>query len=228
MNIHERVRKIRQEHSLSIQELSKKIGIPDRTISNYERGERKPSVEYLSLLAENLDANPEWLILGTGEIFLSKEKTASQEKLPDGLTPSDFTFIPMIDLQAAAGSGVIIDTESTKDFIAFTKDWLFKNVKAPLNELVMFLTKGDSMEPTIRDGDMLLVDKSDTVLKSEGIYVIRMDDSLIVKRVQRLPDKKAEIISDNSLYKPFIIDLTDESIGVIGKVVWFGRQIERF
>lgn len=228
MNIHERIRKIRTEASLTILELSKLIGVPDRSISNYERGERKPSVEYLSFLAEKLDANPEWLMLGRGNMFIDKSKVKEGGKLPDDLTPNDFLFIPMIDLKAAAGGGVIVDTEKVKDFIAFTKDWLFKTVTAPVNELVMFLTKGDSMSPTINDGDMLLVDKSDTVLKSEGIYVIRMDDSLIVKRVQKLPDKKAEIISDNSVYKPFVIDLTDETISVIGKVVWFGRQIERF
>lgn len=55
-----------------------------------------------------------------------------------------------------------------------------------------------------------------------------MDNSLIVKRVQKLPEHKADITSDNTVYKPFVIDLADESIAFIGKVVWFGRQIERF
>lgn len=228
MNIHERIRRIRTECHLTILELSKILDIPDRTISNYERGERKPSVDYLSLLAEKLDANPVWLMLERGEIFIDKTVVKPEGKLPDDLTPNDFIFIPMYDLKAAAGSGSIVDNEKVKDFIAFTRDWLFKNVTAPLNQLIMIHTKGDSMSPTINDGDMLLVDKSDTDLKNDGIYVLRMGNSLIVKRIQHLPENKAEIISDNHLYKPFIIDLKDESVAVIGKVVWFGRQIERF
>ena len=225
MNIHERVRKIRTEHSLTIQELSKLLETPDRTISNYERGERKPSVDYLILLAEKLQANPEWLILGKGEMFIDAEKS-SQLNIPKQVDLANYRFIPYYDLKAAAGDGSIIDDDNIKDYIAFTKEWLSKNIPASFNNLIILIAKGDSMDPTIKDGDLLIVDTTiKDSIKNDGIYIIRMDDYLVVKRLQRLHESKLAIMSDNPRYKSYEIDLNeDANTGIVGQVVWFGRQ----
>lgn len=226
MNIHERIRQIRIESNLTLIDLGKLLGIPDRTISNYERGERKPSVEYLTLLAEKLNANPQWLILGTGEMFLDKQEEYILNGLPKSISPYDFKYIPMCELKAAAGGGCIIDTEEIIDYLAFKKDWLRKNITGSPNNIVIFIAKGDSMYPTIKDGDILLIDKDDKHIKQEGIYVIRIEDSLIVKRIQKLPGNKVEVISDNTTYTKYVIDFEkDQDVDIIGKVVWYGRHV---
>lgn len=223
MNIAERIRKIRQEVGLTILELSKKINVSDRTISNYERGERKPSVDYLTLLYEHLEANPEWLLSGKGEMFT--DKTSSN--MPAKFSVSDFLFIPKLVLKASAGHGSIVDLENIEDYIAFQKDWFNKNIHAPQNALAVMTANGDSMEPTIKNGDMLLVDTSQNQARTDNIYIIRIDDCLVVKRVQCLPGQKIQIISDNKNYDTYTLDLSDESqsISIIGKVVWYGRSI---
>ena len=73
MNINNRLRKIRKEKKLTIQEFSTLIDVPENTISNYERAVRKPSVEYIQILIDKLDANPRWILTGQGEMFLSQE-----------------------------------------------------------------------------------------------------------------------------------------------------------
>lgn len=226
MNIFERIRKIRQECDLTIFQLSDKIGIPNRTISNYERGERKPSVEYLTLLYEHLNANPEWLLSGRGEMFTDKEKTSLQAKV----SADEFTFYQKMNLDAAAGYGAIAEDEEIEDYIAFKKDWANKHISSPKNAIRVLTAKGDSMEPTIKNGDLLLVDISQSEAKSDNIYVLRIDHSLVVKRIQRLPGNKLQVISDNKNYEPYVVDLSDESqeTVIIGKVLWYGRQIESF
>lgn len=223
MNIAERIRKVRQEHGLTILELSKKIGVSDRTISNYERGERKPSVDYLALLYEHLEANPVWLICGKGEMFIDLKAQDAATKF----SIEEFLFIPKLVLKPSAGCGSLIDFEDVEDYIAFQRDWFNKHVPASKNSLKIMTANGDSMEPTIKNSDMLLVDISQNQAKTDNIYVIRIDDCLVVKRVQCIPGNRLQIISDNKNYTPYEIDLTDEAqdIKIIGKVVWYGRSI---
>jgi len=70
MDLKDRVREVRKLKGLTISELSKKIGVPERTISNYELGERKISVEYITLLNTHLGTSLNWLISGEGEMFI--------------------------------------------------------------------------------------------------------------------------------------------------------------
>lgn len=226
MNLHERIRQIRTESHLTLIDLGKLLGVPDRTISNYERGERKPSVEYITLLAEKLNANPQWLILGTGQMFISTEEKESLNGLPQSMSPYDFKYVPMCELNAAAGDGCVVEGEEIIDYLAFKKDWLRKHISGSTNNIVIFVAKGDSMYPTIKDGDVLMIDTNEKHIKQEGIYVLRISDSLIVKRIQPIPGHKAEVISDNDNYKPYTIDFkTDQDVFIIGKVVWYGRYV---
>lgn len=222
MNIAERIRKIRQEKGFTIIELGQEIGVSDRTISNYERGERRPSVDYLTLLYEHLDANAEWLLSGNGDML--KDKSSN---MPVKISADDFWFIPKLNINAAAGAGSIVDVENVEDYIAFQKAWFNNHIFAPKSSLAVLTANGDSMEPTIKNGDMLLVDTSQNQAKSDNIYIIRVDHSLVVKRVQCLPGNKLQVISDNKTYDSYIIDLADESqqASIIGKVVWYGRAI---
>ena len=83
------------------------------------------------------------------------------------------------------------------------------------------------MEPTLRPGDIILIDKSNSAASRDGIYVIRIDNALLVKRVQRLPGNIIKISSDNPTYEPFEVNAADkhEDIAIIGRVVWTGRRV---
>lgn len=213
MNIHERIRKARKDSALTILELSTLTGIPGRTISNYERADRNPSVEYITILAEKLGVNPSWLLLGQGQAFINKEEKGNQ--FPEGKTADDFIFIP------------VLENIDKRDYIAFPKNLVFKEISSA-NEPVLIKNNSDSMNPTIKQGDTLIIDKSVKKLQIEGIYAFNINESISTKRFQLLPDKKAKLINDNTHYPSYIIDLNDESINIIGSVIWFGRLIERF
>ena len=92
-------------------------------------------------------------------------------------------------------------------------------------EFCLAYVEGESMEPALRPGDLVLLDRSATI--REGIYAIRIDDGLFVKRLQRLPGNQIKATSDNPAYGPFTIDLgqVPAGISIVGRVVWAGRQM---
>lgn len=79
---HQKIKIIRQELGLSVAKLSKKIGIPERTIVSYERNERMPSIEFLAQLCKTFDVNANWFIFDKGEMFNAPQF----EQVEDALT----------------------------------------------------------------------------------------------------------------------------------------------
>jgi len=84
--------------------------------------------------------------------------------------------------------------------------------------------RGESMEPTLRSGDLILVDTKPREV-AEGISVLRLDETLLVKRLNLLPGKQLKVVSDNPAYEPFQIDLRNppEDFAVVGRVLWSFR-----
>lgn len=85
---------------------------------------------------------------------------------------------------------------------------------------------GDSMEPTLLAGDLVLVDHGrNTIASQGGIYAIAVDDEIMIKRVQPAFPDKPLVISDNKQYPAF--ELSKNAVRVNGKVIWFAREMER-
>lgn len=215
--IGQRLREIRTQSALTIEELSKMINIAPKTISNYERGERQASVEYLTLLYEHLNACLEWIVSGKGPMFFDIE--SGQKVFMDNIT-----YIPIYDIKTAAGHGCIIENETVIGHYPFEKEWFNKNILAPKNTLVMFEVKGESMEPSIKDGDLIMVDTSNKTIR-DGVFVVRFDNSLVVKRLELMPNNKLQVKSDNPEFSTFTVDLHESGIAVIGKVIWHGKKL---
>lgn len=86
--------------------------------------------------------------------------------------------------------------------------------------------RGDSMEPTLHDGDLLLIDTRFDAIKDDSIYILQADSHLIVKRVQLSLDGSLDIISDNPRYDKQTISAEDaKEIKVIGRLRWYGHEI---
>jgi hypothetical protein len=134
--------------------------------------------------------------------------------------------IPRLKVGASAGPGAFPESESAIAYMAFEKGWLQQVTSAPTSKLSIIRVQGDSMHPTLSDGDEIMVDNSEPGTKLlDGIYVLRRDDTLMVKRIAVHPGtRRLTISSDNEAY-PSWPDCKPESITVIGRVVWAGRKI---
>lgn len=137
----------------------------------------------------------------------------------------DFAYIPLYDIQAAAGGGAEVETEEVKDFLAFKQDWIRGVLRVNPKDLRLIYVDGDSMEPTLHHGDIILLNIGNHSVVRDGIYVVRIGKAVLVKRLQILPQNKLKVKSDNEGYEPFTVDLEKlgEEVAIIGRVVWAGR-----
>ena len=180
------------------------------------------------------EISPAWLLTGEGPMRKGDRGQAedfiSKDQAPAYATGTgDYCYIPLYDVRAAAGGGAVVDREQIVDFLSFKSEWIRVQLHAAPQDLYLIHVEGESMEPTLRPGDVILVDhRAAGSLPRDGIYVLRMDDTLLVKRLQRLPGGVIEVTSDNPAYKPFSINtqtMAQENMDIIGRVVWCGRRM---
>ncbi len=134
--------------------------------------------------------------------------------------------VPRLDIRASAGPGALAGEERAISHIGFDEKWLRHLSRGPASQLSMIRVQGDSMAPTLVDGDDILVDRSGRANNlRDGIYVIRREDALLVKRIALGPSaRRVTIKSDNEAYPSWPgVDLAE--IDVIGRVIWAGRRI---
>ena len=126
----------------------------------------------------------------------------------------------------SAGPGAVVTEELGKPYFAFDERWLKGLTSTPPARLSIVRVEGDSMSPTLNPGDEILVDLGDCgdPLR-DGIYVIRVDDSVVVKRLALHPmGRRVTVQSDNPAY-PDWPDCDIDDIHCIGRVIWAGRKV---
>ncbi|HVM37112.1 MAG TPA: S24 family peptidase [Sphingomicrobium sp.] len=146
------------------------------------------------------------------------------EPEPDagGLTP-----VKRSAVRVSAGPGSMSGEEAGKPYFAFDERWLKALTASPARQLSIIRVEGDSMAPTLRAGDDILVDLGECQERlRDGIYVLRVDDALVVKRIALHPvGGQVTVQSDNPAY-PDWPDCGLDEIKVIGRVIWAGRKID--
>ena len=137
----------------------------------------------------------------------------------------DYVLIPHLDIGASAGGGAETGTEAPLAVLAFQSNWVRGIATGRAEALSVIRVEGDSMLPTLADGDQILVDTDDRERLRDGIYVLRTDDALLVKRLSVNPaTRRLTIRSDNDAF-PSWDDCDPAGVAVIGRVVWVGRKL---
>ena len=143
----------------------------------------------------------------------------------DAGADGDFVMIGVYDVAAAAGEGIIIEGEHETGKLAFRADWLRSVTRARPDELAVVTVRGDSMHPTLADGDTILVDLTQRAPAADGIYVVRYGEYVLVKRLLIDPVRRQVTIAcDNPSYPPLSPVRPDE-VDVAGRVIWLGRRV---
>jgi phage repressor protein C with HTH and peptisase S24 domain len=139
----------------------------------------------------------------------------------------DLVQVPILDVEASAGYGALAEMEAKSAQFGFDPNWLRKLTASKSPSLSIIGVRGDSMEPTLSDGDDVLVDLGDNQTRlRDGIYVLRMDDALAVKRIAIEPHgRKVSVVSDNPAY-PTWNGLDRRTVNIVGRVLWFGRKLQ--
>lgn len=175
--------------------------------------------------------------LGLPDGWMDAQQTGSAEQRQTGLDPrtqqliADYTLVPRYDVTAGLGQGVWFRSEQVIDELAFKTGWLRGRGLQP-DRVAVIACRGDSMAPTIRDGDVALIDLRSPAKLRDGVFAIRRqnngdDSEIIVKRLQYLMSGKIRIISDNDdVASPEELQPEDmQGVEVIGGVVWAGGDV---
>ena len=236
----------------STSEIADKIGMSYVGLSKVFSKDALPKADTPLKIHEVSGCDLKWLMTGEGVPFPKGAATGSNQELQEPVAGynvkwnaksiqtapkvrdtlgnpvdlSEFVFIPRYNVKVAAGHGYIAEDEKPRFTMAFRKYWIRVHLRTDPKSLSVVKVAGDSMEGILFDGDNVLVDHSRNQ-PGNGLYVLRIGEELIVKRTQTLPGNHLLVSSANEAYQPFELNLADETSGVeiIGKVVWFGRQI---
>jgi len=240
-----RLRLFREATHTSQSAFAESLGIPRTTLINYEKGTLVPA-DVLLPLKEKYELNIDWFLTGKGPMFtgakfptvgnleaaiVSDSKTETVHNLPDSGIPPPLQvvrqseiegkhfLVPLLDQKVSAGNGATLPD----------KDVVVSYIPAPLylsrfgNNVAALQVRGDSMEPTLKDGDLVVCDTYGW--QGDGIYVIRMDGEGFVKRLTRRPGRLV-VLSDNGAYHPFEESLESQALSVVGRVRCAVRKME--
>jgi len=202
-------------------------GVKAEMIGKYITGRAKPSFYAIRDLAVAGNVSVDWLAEGAR---LDVKATLDRMEMEGDMRPlnDDFVTVPRYDVRLAAGGGAFNERARRIDVIPFTREFLQRKLgRNTADGLAILEARGDSMEPTIGDGDLVLVDRRQDGLE-DGIMAFVRDDTAYVKRIRCLLDG-VEIISDNrDVYEPLVVsrERLDE-LSIIGRVRWIGRVLGR-
>ena len=142
--------------------------------------------------------------------------------VPDRIT--SYIAVGRLAVGASAGGGAEVGEEREAGRIAFDPA-LLRQLGVRRDAASLITVQGDSMEPTLSDGDDIMVDAAAVSQPlREGIHVIRMDGTLMVKRLAHAPGGRLSVLSDNAAYRDYEA-VEPDGIELIGRVVWVGRRL---
>lgn len=161
---------------------------------------------------------------GVDEALLGGPEPQVHEKTQKGGHQA-IAFVPRLMLAASAGAGALTGQEFQNGTVGFDQRWLRSLGLVPEN-LSIIDVQGESMSPTLNNGDTIMVDHGDgTDRLRDGIYVLRLDDALMVKRVALAPrrGRKTLAISSDNPHYPSWEDVDRSLVDIVGRVVWSSR-----
>lgn len=210
----------------SIRSFSNKCGISNKTVRQYILNEVEPSREKVERMSEVLSVSPGWL--GFGEVSSS----VSENPTAYGFD-KEYSYISELHVDPQVG----IETKR----VAFRREWLEQRHLEARN-LAVVRHRGDTMQPTLLDGDALLIrvfhhkdgDAMRLGLESitsidDGLYLVKIGSTQKVLRVCLRSTDQLQLISDNDRYPPRLVSLTEDAspaeITIVGSVLWIGRWL---
>jgi phage repressor protein C with HTH and peptisase S24 domain len=212
MTIGERIKQVRAELGMSRADLVRAADIPYPTLAGIENSDQGSSTR-LHAIAKALRVRPEWLETGKGA------KAATE----DVVIEDGWSDIIGVRQAAALGEGAVVDEYAETHKLKFRAESL-RRKKLRADRLAVLYGRGDSMAPTIKNGDAILFDTSDIEPRDDKIYVISYEGHLMAKRLVELGGRwfiQSDNNDDPKWRKPVAVDETRQ-FAIHGRVRWIG------
>lgn len=223
----ERILEERKRLDMTQPQMAEAGGVSKGSQILYEKG-NAPTADYLRGIAL---AGADILYILTAERSAASMPVTMMRSIQDAMArPEEFAPVPVYSAELAAGGGAVNAVEDVIDHMAFRRDWLRKMDVSP-SAAVVARARGESMAPTLHDGDVVLIDRSRAEPPSKPrapndtrpaqIYALMDENGARIKRVDLAAPGMLAILSDNPASPPEFCPVS--SITIIGKVVWWGH-----
>lgn len=211
MNTREKLADLAQKRGSSLAALSRMIGRNPSYLQQYitKGSPRKLEEEDRRHLAQFFDVDE-------SELGAPEEKSYDLSAGMKAGLRGDWIDVPRLAVDVSAGPGASSVDEVPFDAFRFSRKWLVEQGLEGA-QLSAIRVVGDSMEPLLREGDEVLVDRRTQPFR-EGIHVVRLGDTLVVKRVTSNGGGQFSLLSQNLAYPPMQVSADD--CAIIGRVVW--------
>ena len=196
-----------KKRGLTQAQLAEKTDLAQNYISQIKTGSRYGSIEALQKIAEALG-------LSLPEFFACKDAS-----LPE------LVYVQKIKARPSAGSGSLETDSEHAGYYAFHCSFIARKRGTP-DSMKIFEVSGDSMSPTLGDSDLIMINMTEADVRTGHIYLLRIEDELLVKRLETRPGGTILIRSDNSDYETITVNRHDEHLDmqIFGRMVWSCRE----
>lgn len=241
MSVTRRLIAIRDHLGLTQKAMAARMGVSGNTWQRCEAHNEPPNAMVLTRLAqEGFDTT--WLLTGVGQMHRASSPAPTPPATPlrsgfsepkfeeigtHDLGQHGFVLIPRYELRLDIASNAVVEEKGFASALAFRREWLERELHAQPATLMLVEMHGDAMTPTIGNGNLMLVDHAEPRLRGAGLYVFRVGDMLVVRRLQVRLDGGFTLSSDNAARYP-AEDITREDldrIRIIGRVIWSGGRL---
>lgn len=219
-----------KELNLSQVDLVNATGFSKGTVSKWISGINTPSGKYITALASVLKTSPEWILVGDGSRTFEMHPVSDW----DDSTPveDDEVEVPFFkDFSFACGNGSIHEIMANEKRKLRMSKFTLRNLDINKNQAVAATASGDSMMPTIKDGDTIHIDLGRKTIKDGKIFVVCLGGLFYCKRLYNLPFGGVRIVSDNSDEFPEIQltaqQIEEQEFNVIGWI-WQIATMEKW
>ena len=196
----------------NLSELATILRVNRSSVTQARKNDSVPANWLLALMRSH-GLNPDWLEGGAGPKLLNSGDD-------DG---NGFFQVPKVQARLCAGAGSFEVGNRIEDHYSFKTAWL--QSKGAKDRMVLMDVFGNSMAPEIKDGDTVLIDQSQTGIIAGTVYAVGVEDTIMVKRIEKHP-RKLVLLSDNKEYAPiFLSDEEMDRVRIIGKVLWICREL---
>jgi phage repressor protein C with HTH and peptisase S24 domain len=196
-----RIRAIRAERGLNQTDFGALAGVSLTTQQQYEAGKNAPTADYFFRLAQHD------IVI---DLFADRE--------------DDVEFVALEEIDLAYGlGGSFSDVPIETDTHRFPRSWVEGITSSPPSMLTIARGRGDSMMPTLLDGDMIIVDRSQrSVREQDAIWALTVGEIAMIKRL-RIRGEQVQILSDNDRVPPDDAHASD--VNIVGRVIFIGRRL---
>lgn len=221
------IKALRLLRGMSLADVARAASTTPAQVQKLERGERRLTDQWLSRLSVVLECRASDLLRDDVDHRRLSESFSGTDFEHSSVRHLSVRYVDLPFYEDPArhdGAAMLDDAAFVSKRIPFEAALLAECTSATVIQLAMIRVHGNTMNPTLHEGDVVLIDRSRSTAQDDGIYALNHNGRIMIKRLQFHPvQDKVSVLSDNKDYPAHEIGGVSE-LSIIGKIIWAGKR----